>query len=448
MIRRMKTPIFDFVKRYAESGNIRMHMPGHKGLGDTERFDITEIAGADSLYEASGIIAESETLAGELFGASTFYSTEGSSHAIRAMLYLASLYSGGRCRVLAARNVHKTFISAVGLLNIDVEWIASPEGLSYLSADIDTEWLRCRLAERESLPTAVYLTSPDYLGHVAPIAEIAEICHEAGVLLLVDNAHGAYLKFLEPSRHPMDLGADMCSDSAHKTLPVLTGGAYLHISKNAPELLSREAKRALTVFGSTSPSYLILSSLDRANAYISAGYRERLLAFTGKLDALKSSLSGYGYTLFGDEPLKITVMAKPYGYTGEELASLLLEAGIVSEFCDRDHLVLMLTPDNSDAQLFKLALAFSKIKKRPPLTEAAPRVVLCEKRLSVREAMLSESEYVSPRDAIGRVLADLSVGCPPAVPIAILGEVINESAAQAFEYYGTTRIAVVQENNL
>ena len=104
----MKTPIFDFVKRYAESGNIRMHMPGHKGLGDTERFDITEIPGADSLYEASGIIAESEKNAGELFGANTFYSTEGSSHAIRAMLYLAGLCSGGRCRVLAARNVHKT----------------------------------------------------------------------------------------------------------------------------------------------------------------------------------------------------------------------------------------------------------------------------------------------------------------------------------------------------
>ena len=441
----MKTPIFDFVTRYAESGSIRMHMPGHKGLGDVERFDITEISGADSLYEASGIIAESEAYAGELFGAKTFYSTEGSSHAIRAMLYLASLYSGGRCRVLAARNVHKSFVSAVGLLDIDVEWIAPSGALSYLSADIDPEWLRSRFAEGDGLPTAVYLTSPDYLGHVAPIAEIARICREAGVLLLVDNAHGAYLKFLEPSRHPMDLGADMCSDSAHKTLPVLTGGAYLHISKDAPEMLAREAKRALTVFGSTSPSYLILSSLDRANAYLSEGYRERLLAFSGKIDALKKRLLGCGYTLFGDEPLKITVMAKPYGYTGEELASLLSEAGIVSEFCDRDHLVLMLTPDNGDSELFRLALTFSKIKKRPPLTEAAPVIALSERRLSVREAMLSECEYTAPRDAVGRILAEASVGCPPAVPIALSGEVINESAARAFEYYGVEKIAVVKE---
>lgn len=441
----MKTPIFDFVKRYAESGNIRMHMPGHKGLGDTERFDITEIPGADSLYEASGIIAESEKNAGELFGANTFYSTEGSSHAIRAMLYLAGLCSGGRCRVLAARNVHKSFVSAVGLLDAEVEWIAPSGALSYLSSDIDTEWLRRRLTEGERLPTAVYLTSPDYLGHTAPIAEIAKICHEAGVLLLVDNAHGAYLKFLEPSRHPMDLGADMCSDSAHKTLPVLTGGAYLHISKNAPQVLAREAKRALTVFGSTSPSYLILSSLDRANAYLCGGYSERLSSFSGKVDAFKTRLRGCGYTLFGDEPLKITVMAKPYGYTGEELASILSEAGIVPEFADRDHLVLMLTPDNSDAELFRLALAFSKIKKRSPLTEAAPQITLSERRLSIREAMLSECEYVTPSEAIGRILAEASVGCPPAVPIALSGEVIDKSAALAFEYYGTKKIAVVKE---
>lgn len=97
------------------------------------------------------------------------------------------------------------------------------------------------------------------------MAALAAVCRRAGVLLAVDNAHGAYLKFLSPSRHPMDLGADLCCDSAHKTLPVVTGGAYLHIAHQAPELLHRQAKASMGLWGSSSPSYLILQSLDAAN---------------------------------------------------------------------------------------------------------------------------------------------------------------------------------------
>ena len=123
----MTTPICDFVKSYAESGTSRLHMPGHKGKGNFgERLDLTEIKGADELYDAEGIIAESEKNASELFGCRTFYSTEGSSHTIRAMLYLASLYAkecGKKPTILAARNAHKAFLSAVALLDIAVDWI-------------------------------------------------------------------------------------------------------------------------------------------------------------------------------------------------------------------------------------------------------------------------------------------------------------------------------------
>ena len=293
------------------------------------------------------------------------------------------------------------------------------------------------------LPDAVYLTSPDYLGRISPIEEIARVCREFGVLLLVDNAHGAYLKFLNPSRHPIDLGADMCCDSAHKTLPVLTGGAYLQISLRAPEIFRREAKRALAVFGSTSPSYLILASLDRANSRLGGEYREKLCAFAEKISAMKTQLCGMGYALFGDEPLKITVDAKKYGYYGDELATLLFAKDIVAEFADRDYLVLMPSPDNTDAELFKLALAFSKIPARAPIDEPAPRLCLPEKRLSIRDAMLSKSTDVSPAEAIGRVLAATSVGCPPAVPIAVSGEVIDRACAEAFIYYGAGTVSVI-----
>ena len=102
----------------------------------------------------------------------------------------------------------------------------------------------------------MYVTSPDYLGGQSDVAALAEVSHRHGVPLLADNAHGAYLRFLSPSRHPMDLGADLCCDSAHKTLPVLTGGAYLHVGRAAPEPFRENARRALALFGSTSPSYL------------------------------------------------------------------------------------------------------------------------------------------------------------------------------------------------
>jgi arginine/lysine/ornithine decarboxylase len=293
-----------------------------------------------------------------------------------------------------------------------------------------------RLFETSEPPAAVYLTSPDYLGSTVPqLREIAEVCHLNGALLLVDNAHGAYLKFLPRSRHPMDLGADMCSDSAHKTLPVLTGGAYLHISRDAPELLALNAKHALAMFGSTSPSYLIMQSLDLANAYLEA-YPRRLRDFAEKTEALKTRLTEAGYSLIGDEPLKITVQAKKYGYTGRELSDDLLRRGIVSEFSDPDFLVMMLPPENGSESVDAIGQALLSIPKRAEIDDNPPVFSPMEKKMSIREACLSPWETVSVGDSVGRVLAGTDVACPPAVPIVVPGELIDNAAAERLKYYG------------
>ena len=226
----METPIADFVRRYADSGMIRAHMPGHKGkpfLG-CEALDITEIRGADSLYEADGMILYSESHAGELFGSGrTVYSTEGSSQCIRAMLYLVLTCGNGSRTVVAARNVHRSFVYAAALLDFEIVWLWPECSTSLCGCPVSAETLERALATLPAPPAAVYLTSPDYLGSVADISALAEVCRKYGTLLAVDNAHGAYLRFLEPSCHPLDLGADLCCDSAHKTLPVLTGGLWL-----------------------------------------------------------------------------------------------------------------------------------------------------------------------------------------------------------------------------
>ena len=445
----MKTPVCDFVRDYAAAAPVRLHMPGHKGkaLLGPEALDITEIPGADVLYRAKGVIRESEENAAALFGsARTLYSTEGSSLCIRAMLQLAQLYArlqGRRPRIAAGRNAHRVFLEAAALLDLESRWLGDAQEL--LSCEIRTDALETLFADEKTAPTAVYVTSPDYLGNCAALAPLAEICHRNGALLLVDNAHGAYLKFLSPSRHPLDLGADLCCDSAHKTLPVLTGGAYLHLSRCCPAALPPMAEQALSLFASTSPSYLILQSLDAANALLAGDYPARIADTAAKLDALKAALQSAGWTLSGTEPLKLTLLPKSRGYTGEELEKHLRQSGIVCEFADPDCLVLMFTPACGADAFASLSDALGRIPPRAPLREAAPPLPPPAPVLSPREALLSPFETLPVEAALGRILASPSVDCPPAVPILICGERIGPEALALCRYYGRETVDVIAE---
>ena len=443
----MNTPICDFAARYAQGDPLRLHMPGHKGqafLG-IEPLDITEIDGADSLYEADGIIRQSEDNASALFGCPTYYSTEGSSQCIRAMVYLAALHAKARGRkplIAAARNAHKTFLSAVALLDLEVLWLYPEQNDSYLTCRISPEALEQFLRSAAEKPTAVYLTSPDYLGTLADIAGLSAVCRRHGVLLLVDNAHGAYLRFLQPSLHPMDLGADLCCDSAHKTLPVVTGGAYLHLSPQLQREVGAQVKTGLELFGSTSPSYLILQSLDRANPYLEQ-YGQRLQEFLPHVGALKAALEQNGYRLLSEEPLKITVSSKEYGYTGKELADYLQQHRMICEFADPDYLVLMVTPETGTEGLERLKTVLLALPKKQPLPPCPLEFRPGQQVLSIRQAMLSPGVVLPVEQCEGRILASASVGCPPAVPILICGERINAHAINCFQYYGIQSVTVL-----
>ena len=443
----MNTPICDFVDEYIKKNTKRLHMPGHKGCGmlGVENRDITEIKGADSLFEADSVIKESELNASMLFGCRTYYSAEGSSLCIRAMVYLLSLYAKVRGKaelILAARNVHKTFLSAVALCDMDVEWMYGTN--SYLSCKISADELDRKLSQMDTKPVALYLTSPDYLGNVADIKSLSEVCKKHDVLLVVDNAHGAYLKFLENSQHPVDLGATLCCDSAHKTLPVLTGGAYLHIADDAHDLFFDKAKGALSLFASTSPSYLIMQSLDYANKYLADGYKEKLSDFAVKVAEVKDKLSCCGYTLVGDEVLKITLCTKSYGYYGSEFAEILRDNNIECEFSDPDFVVLMLTPE-MESDLDYLLSVLTAIPRKPVINEKPPKFSPLKKMMTIREAMFSNTRIVDVKNSVGRICADISVSCPPAVPIVVCSEVIDESAVKCFEYYSIDRCAVVEK---
>lgn len=436
----ISTPVCDFVRAYAASAPVRLHMPGHKGRGilGCESLDITEIRGADDLYHPEGILARSEENASRLFGCRTVYSAEGSSLAIRAMLYLAYTRSGCKGRCLAGRNAHKSFLHTAVLLDFPISWLWA--GDSYLSCPVTAETVEAAILAEKEKPFAVYLTSPDYLGNLAPVGEIANVCHRHGVPLLVDNAHGAYLKFLPRSLHPMDLGADLCCDSAHKTLPVLTGGAYLHMG---PDWTTEEAKAAMALFGSTSPSWLILQSLDGANPAM-----ERLpgdiAALAPHIAALKGALLAHGFALVGAEPLKITVHAAKFGYSGEEMAEILEKQGIFCEFADGDFLVFMLTPRNTPEELDRLRAALCALprgvrQEEPPIALARPKAAC-----TPRQAAFALRETIPVENSLGRILALANVSCPPAVPIVMCGEEIDEAAREALCRCGVEEVTVIK----
>ncbi len=495
-------------------------MPGHKGTGPLgcEARDITEVGGADVLSKASGIIAESERNAAALFGTrATLYSCEGSTLCIKTMLALAAerwrasraendaseagyaagqsdgtgKYAAARPTVVAARNVHKAFVHACALLDLDIEWIES-EGPHHLcSVEITrkavADAINRVIGATGAKPCCVYITTPDYLGHMTDVRAVADVAHGFYVPLLADNAHGSYLRFLKPaapgggsagreipaSMHPADCGADMCCDSAHKTLPVLTGGAYLHISQDAPEDFARLARNTMAVFASTSPSYLVLQSLDLCNKYLAGNGADDIREHAAMTAALKRELAAMGYSLEGEEPLKITLNAEAFGLTGDELAEGLRRSGIEPEFSDEEFCVLMFSasvpaeiygktavvlrdlrsargnacesPDNTAARDAADTPAETKASEtKTTETKARPLVSgLPPRRMTVREAVFGPREIIPVSAAVGRISAAPSVSCPPAVPITVSGEEITPEAVRLFRHYGIEEIDVV-----
>lgn len=443
----MNTPIVDFVKKYEKEGAVRLHMPGHKGkdfLG-TEKLDITEIDGADVLYSPDGIIEESENNASSLFGTKhTFYSTEGSSLCIRAMIFLACQGEEAPL-ILASRNAHKAFLYAAALSDCEVNWIFGKNSSHLCSCDITAEDVKKAIESTDKKPCAVFVTSPDYLGNILDIESISAICKKYDIPLLVDNAHGAYFNFLGENIHPIHLGASMCCDSAHKTLPVLTGGAYLHVSENAPESFCENARSALSLFASTSPSYLIMQSLDLCNKHLSGSYREQLNETAKKVDSLRAFLSEMGFLIDGKEKLKIAVACSSFGYSGYELYKHLKENGIYCEFCDRDYLIMMFTPETIDSDFEIIKKAFSLLKRRDALRADAFEFTECPLQgLSIRKAIFSSHETVSVELSLGRICALPTVSCPPAIPIAVSGEIITEDMVRLFKRYNIREIEVVK----
>ncbi len=419
-------------------------MPGHKGKAplpcgfeSAYLYDITEIHGADALFEAEDIIAESEKNTAKLFGTGgTVFSCSGSTSCIQAML--ASVLKPGDT-VAAARNAHRAFINSCALLDLNVEWIYPESSDTIISGRLSPENAEKVLSDSHA--SALYVTSPDYLGAMADIKALSEICRKHSAFLLCDNAHGAYTAFLEKSLHPIALGADMCCDSAHKTLPALTGAAFLHTADPA---LARRAKENMSVFCSTSPSYLILQSMDLCNAYLAGNFKEELCRTVKKIQRLKSLISP-PYELYGDEPLKLTIHSSACGTDGRALADILRENRIECEFADRSYTVLMLSPFNTDEEFDRIRNVLQNVKMpRIRIDDTPPKLPVLARGMSLRKAMFSPCEYVPIKNTVGRICGRTVTVCPPAVAAAVPGEIISSEAADILESMDIKGLNVVK----
>lgn len=433
----MNTPIYDFIKKYDKNNILRCHMPGHKGrynVRETEmlcRFDITEICGADSLFEAEGIILESEKNMAQLYDtAATLYSAGGSTLCIQGML--GAMRDEGR-RIIAVRNVHRAFLNAAALLGLEVEWVMPNYKNGILSGEIPLEIIEEKL--KIGTKACVYVTSPDYTGRMADIGSISKICRKYGALLIVDNAHGAHLHFMPKSLHPIALGADMCCDSAHKMLPALTGAAMLHM---ADRWFADPLRRNMGLFGSTSPSYLIMLSLDLCLNYLDNGIRRDIAENLRHANNFRQRFENRLDLVEGD-PFHITINAAESGFNGNELAELLRCQGAECEYSDDGIIILLMSPMNRAGDYSRLAAyleaALAKASQRKRVPQAALKKIP-EKAMNIREAVFSPCEEIPVELAEGRICAAVKVPCPPAVPIAVSGEIIDGGCIEIFKSYG------------
>ncbi len=430
----MKTPICDFLEKYSAENRLRLHMPGHNGEFP---HDITEIHGADSLYESDssgGIINISEAYAASIFGAAkTCYSTCGSTLAIQTALAL--LKSRGCKTIAAPRFAHRSLVSAAALLHLNIKWLYPDE---FLSVNVKYDEKALEGAD------ALFITNIDYYGgtwkHINP-----------KIPVIVDNAHGAYLRFVDKHifgteyLHPLEMGFPLMSaESAHKTLPVLTGGAYLHFTSGVD--FSR-AKEMMAMFGTSSPSYQILESLDRFNGMIADNIQLVNHACEAVAE-LKEHLSQYGIPTRKSDHLRITINARECGYTGFEYAKQLRIAGIECEWADDTYIVLLFSAATTIEDIQRAEMGIMFIPMKTPLPPVQRPVVKPTADIPVYDAVFRRRKIIPLEQAGGSVCAEISAPCPPGIPLIMPGEIIGHNEMSMLKSYGVKTVQVVAEGHL
>ena len=447
---------------YVTNGPYPLHMPGHKrrvmpAPGLPQSWDLTEVEGVDDLHAAEGILRDAmERTAVLHHAARTWYLVGGSTCGLLAGI--RALAPAGS-RVICARNCHKAVYYALELGGLRPRWLMPPlaEGWG-VCGSITPDMVREAL---EDAPDAacVILTSPTYEGVISDIAAIADLCHEQGVPLLVDEAHGAHLGlFPDWPDSAVTLGADLVVQSAHKTLPSLTQTAYLHLGRNSmadPD----EVERQLGVFETSSPSYPLMASLDGCTGILRSDGAELFRMWRQNLDRFDRTAAMFSHlrvlchgadsvadhpAVFDHDPGKLLIRANELGLNGPELAAALREQFGFELEMSWGSVALAMTSMCDEASAFdRLAQVLTVLDRqstgscRPVVaTLPPPGRTVC----TAARAVVQKLEAVPLEKAKGRISGEYVWAYPPGVPLVAPGEEITDGfleAAAALSASGT-----------
>lgn len=463
--------LFSRLSDLTEEETVPMHMPGHKrnvkGIEFLEnlggRYDITEIPGFDSLQDANGVLKDAmERAAGLWKSADSFFLVNGSTVGVLASVRAAARASGSG-KLIMARNCHKSVYNAAQLCLLEPIYIAPPTASGFgFCGSIPPKSIE--LVVRDNPGTPVILTSPTYEGVTSNIAEISIICHMYGSPLIVDEAHGAHLDLSERfTGGAVRAGADLVVQSVHKTLTGLTQSAILHL--NGDLIAPEDIRNELAVFQTTSPSFLLMASIDgtvdlietRGTELFSA-WKNRLDRFDRRVAALQSlklpghselfecqsdmQPAGYrrcglgGGEVYGFDRSKIIISCESTDTTGVELYNTLRERfDIECEMAVGGYCVAMSGILDKDEHIDRLSAAICTLDDETHRT--APRLPLRQaglppRRMSVSVAQGEPCRQVSLRDAKGKISAEYVWAYPPGIPLVVPGEELTEELISGF----------------
>lgn len=446
-------PLFQTLLSYQKLAPVRFHMPGHKGgLGYppevAEAFranvlgmDVTETRGLDNLHLPSGCIRDAQDLAARTFGADhTFFLTNGTTAGVHAMI-MTTCKEGQK--IVIPRDAHLSVIGGVilaGLIPVFVYPTIDPEW--GISLGIPVQEYERALAENPDAK-ACMITRPNYYGIAWDLRPLAELCHKHGIPLLVDEAHGPHIHLheqLPPSA--VDMGADMVVQSTHKMLGSCTGSSVLHIVGD--RIPPDRVQRMLAILQSTSPSYILMASIDCA-ATVARMRGHELMEKALELSAYaRKRLSGISGVRVLERPgmdsLKLTISMVERGIAGYELKSRLMdEYNVRVELADFENVIGFITyADDRDAvdDLVNAVIDLAGQAHRGERARVKPGdqawftnalFAPAERAMLPRQATLAAHELVKLSQAEGRVCAEVVAPYPPGIPLLYPGEVIDKT---------------------
>ena len=439
--------LYDRIKEYTASGTYPMHMPGHKRNtellqhGLPYEIDVSEIHGFDNLNDPQGILKETAQIAAGIYGSYwAFLLINGATAGILAAIGAHAVYGE---KILVARNCHLSVYNAIALFGLKPVYIApKTDEATGIICSVEPSSVESALRSNKDIRLVV-VTSPTYEGIVSDIGSIAAIAHKWDIPLLVDEAHGAHLGFSgQFPANAVNEGGDIVVMSLHKTLPALTQCALMHVCGTRAD--ADELSRLLTVFQTTSPSYILMASIDRCLRMLLSGidelfceYERNLEWFSRKAKSLRNlSVLCKGNDIphpgfFAFDPGKIIAVTKKTALSGLALTDILREEHkIEMEMACADYAVAMTSIcDTADgfSRLFNALANIDKSSKRLyAATETETRKTpLPGQAETPHSALKRRGRFIPPEESIGLVSLEYIWAYPPGIPIIAPGEIID-----------------------